>query len=367
MKMKLVVLCVLCGVAAGSLLLWQFVYGNKPLPPAGVVAKPSIVVTKLDTVADVQKFKVSVAELLRESGPEAAYAELKSSFASAAASSQHLAAHLFGATLFETLGVESVRTCDPSFGFGCFHGFFAAAVAAHGLDQVATLDASCVKAYGPLGTGCQHGIGHGIMEYFGPDKLLDALNACAKTTQQSFLFGCTSGVFMEYNVPIVVTDTSALTAPRLLDTSKPLSPCTGIATEGWRLSCFYELAQFWLQGNSFSQMGKWCAQIGQTTEQSVCMYGVGNMVAVHYHYSVADIIHECDTYGLPNIRQACKAGAAWALYAQPDVVRSHAAEVCEQDSECLTRAVLICNFMANSKDKEACLVSNKISTLDSRS
>lgn len=348
---------------AGVLLLaviaavYFVVVNNRGVEP--LVTVPGREDASITTQGGVAALRTSWADLIGKHGGKAAYEVFSKQTAQFPLSEQHLSAHIFGQQLYKKEGLPSLVVCNSDFGFGCFHGFFGSAVAEGGLAQVASLDKVCVTAFGSLGTGCQHGIGHGIMEYFGSGSLEDALAACKDTTQKSFLFGCTSGVFMEYNTPTILSDTAAQTEARPLDKKHPLLPCTDLPHRGFRLSCLYELAQFWQRTNPFPVMGEWCGALTVPEEKSVCMYGVANMIAVRTNFDVSATVQECKNFSTTALVKACAAGAAWSFYAQPGK-KSMVPAVCNEDASCLREAVLICNFMPNQADKAACLVSNDL-------
>lgn len=289
----------------------------------------------------VIKEKKIWSERIESVGAERAYAEYKETFATAPFSAQHLLAHMMGELLYEKEGIDGLKICDATFAFGCYHSFFGRALSEKGTDVITLLDASCVRAYGPLGTGCQHGIGHGIVEYMGGKDIAKALDLCSKTTQLKALFGCTSGVFMEYNTPTITSGVDAESQTRLFDIRKPYDPCDGAVAERYRESCYYEIVAWWQRSLSadYTKMGALCLGIKKATERDACLLGVGNTVAPSTLYDVAKTIDMCTK--MPNriSEILCRAGASWSFFAEPRV-RMHANEVCE---------------MGNQKEKDTCM------------
>jgi hypothetical protein len=262
-------------------------------------------------------------------GGQAAWEEMKAAFASTGFGIQHSAAHLFGNMLYEKIGLGGVAVCDSTFAFGCYHSFFGGALAAQGPAIIRQLDAACIEKYGPLGTGCQHGIGHGLMEFYGQDRLVTALEGCASTTQVNPLFGCTGGVFMEYNVPIILDGTNAHTESRRLDPAHPYAPCDSIP-DRFRQSCHYEMGQWWdkVYGGDYATIGKLCAKIENSVYRESCYLGVGNVAAPSSNYDVKETIRKCELMPDADGRRTCRSGASWSFFAEPKS-RALAPAVCE--------------------------------------
>jgi len=67
-------------------------------------------------------------EKVQEIGPQEAYSAFKRENTSDDFGKRHLGAHIFGEVVFQEVGVDGIGACDASFEFGCYHGFFNAAV-----------------------------------------------------------------------------------------------------------------------------------------------------------------------------------------------------------------------------------------------
>lgn len=262
---------------------------------------------------------------VKAKGASAAYAEFKQRTAQLSLGRQHFAAHVIGAVIGEALGANGVKVCDSSFGFGCYHGLFSQVISTGGASLVRNLDAACVSAYGPLGTGCQHGIGHGILEYVGYSHVGDALALCKETTQLVPLLGCTSGVFMEYFYPLTGPATALAPSTRALDPAHPYAPCTDVPVEN-RSSCYYELGS-WLrtsQGNA-EAAGKWCAGLSGA-DRTDCYLGVGTLAFQVNGNDMNAARMECAALA-PADELSCRAGVRWGAFANPST-KAHAAEAC---------------------------------------
>jgi len=251
---------------------------------------------------------------IAEKGPGVAYALFKELNAAVSGGRNHIAGHVFGKLLYEAEGAQGITVCDTSFGFSCFHGFFLAAVASEGTVLIAPLDAACVSAFGPLGTGCQHGIGHGILEYLGHDRVNEALNLCAQTTEKVPLLGCSSGVFMEY-----FHRTGFLTAdgtspdPLPFDSQTPYGPCASVL-ERYRSACYWALPTWWqsaVEGESLEHMAGRCAGLAGDSRES-CYLGVGDLVPSGNSFDASASRDTCDAVvaGDEDAGALCRAGAA---------------------------------------------------------
>lgn len=282
-------------------------------------------ITSVDAQAEAKFWSGRIEQV----GGEQAYAEFKDKYSRQNFGIQHYAAHVFGPLLYKYEGINGVATCDQTFAFGCYHSFFTKAIGEVGLKIVPELDKACLNKFGPLGTGCQHGIGHGLLEYFGHDKLVDALQACLLTIQKNPLFGCTSGVFMEYNVPIIIDSTQTYTQFRELNPADPNLPCDNIPNQ-FRKSCYYEIGQWWdkVFHSDYQKLGQLCLAIPDQDLRDNCYLGVGNVSAPTSNYDVASTIDKCKQMPDYLARVTCRSGASWSFYAEP-TRRNLSTQVCD--------------------------------------
>lgn len=294
---------------------------------------------------------------MHEVGAERAYNEFKGEYANTDFAHQHLAAHIYGELLYREMGLDGLSICDASFAFGCYHSFFTSAIATEGESIIPQLDDICRKKFGVLGTGCQHGLGHGALEYAGHAYMQDALDMCRRTQQVNPLFGCTSGVFMEYYTPIMVSKSDAQSTITTFDKKNPYGVCQNLQDKDFRLSCYYELGHWW--GNSaitYSAMGIYCASL-QGAEQEVCFQGVADTITVAARYDVDQSVSQCRTMPEKGVA-ACLSGVAWTLFAEPKV-RARARSACDSLSDqdkrqCLARTNIMCNLIKDVFIKESC-------------
>jgi len=254
---------------------------------------------------------------IKKLGAESAYNKFVEENNKIPPGAQHIRAHVIGEALFETEEVGGIAICDASFGFGCFHGLFTIGFASQGRAFIQESDTLCLERYGPLGTGCQHGIGHGIVEYAGHDNLNEALALCEETSQPTPLLGCTSGVFMEHNTPFTVLPDQDVLEPYPYSDEAPYGACEGVP-EKYKQSCYYELGGYWevvLKGDKF-KMGELCSKIQSKVYRDSCALGVGNIIGPTNQYEVEESHRACSLTP-ERIVTLCHAGAAWSMFSNP--------------------------------------------------
>lgn len=272
-----------------------------------------------------------------------AYAAFKEEIQNSPDEKQHAAAHIFGELLYRKEGIEGVVVCDSSFGFGCYHSFFGVAIAERGPEVARELDEQCFNYYGRLGTGCPHGIGHGLMWYFGNERLPEALSFCDGMRYGGAIGGCTDGVFMEYNEQTMATGEAGI-GRRAYDANNPQAPCSTVAKR-YRQSCYYQQAAWWYRsfGGDVTHTGKHCAVAISVDDRDACYRGLGDTLAVGVAYDPQRAIAKCSVLTEGEARSRCVEGAAWAFLANPEK-RQDAPRVCATEVDqaaCMQAAVLI--------------------------
>lgn len=334
--MKRATLFCIALAAIAAAIFWQWPAGKTATPWARDRAEGA---SGVDAPAEERHWR----ERLSAVGADAAYQEFKRAYADRHFSDQHIAAHVMGALLYRELGVAGLRTCDEAFAFGCYHSFFGTALAEIGPDGIRDFDRQCIEQFGPYGTGCQHGIGHGIMEYVGPRRIDDALRLCEGTTVVHPLLGCTSGVFMEYNTPIAIGTTASQTL-REIDPGNPLAPCPALA-ERFRASCYFELAPWWKNFFDYEAIGRLCAELAAPGEREACLLGIGHIIAPFTAYDLTASRRECRRMPTEDDEVLCRAGLYWGYFIVPER-RPLAEGACtelkpDERSRCLTRGRLV--------------------------
>jgi len=284
-------------------------------------------------------------------GLEIAYENFKQEYKSREFGEQHIAAHVLGELIYEKGGVGGAAICDGTFAFGCYHSFFTAAISDNGLGILQEIEDGCIEKFGSLGTGCTHGIGHGILEYMGHERLKDAINECAKLSWQKPLFGCQSGVFMEYNFPTLIGSTGAVSSIRRFDADHPYLPCPE-APERFRQACYFEMPEWWNRsGIDFRKIGKFCGAIVGKKEKNSCYLGAGGIVAPRSNYDTNLAISYCKEMGTSEGELLCRSGTAWAFFSVPER-RSLVPLLCEGlDTERKRRCVGESDIIGNGEIK----------------
>lgn len=254
------------------------------------------------------------------------YADVKQEAASLDLGKAHLAMHIFGETLYSKLRLDGVGVCDDSYGFGCYHGFFGTAIAREGIEILSGLDKACLDQYGALGLGCQHGIGHGLGEFYGPERINEQLDACNNLSWKGTFFGCSGGVFMEYNFPTVIEGDTAQAATRSFNADMPYEPCDRLS-DRFRQSCYLELGTWYAEvfPNDWETLEKLCVNL-LGNERKACFIGIGVGIAPKLFYDYEHSVNYCSHFDDTG-EQLCLSGVAWSFFANPDH-RSSSKSIC---------------------------------------
>jgi hypothetical protein len=284
---------------------------------------------------------------IRETGGANAYSDFKDDLVAGnfSRSAGHMRLHSFGASLYEVEGAGGIGVCDSFYDFGCYHGYFSKAVSHSGDDVVADLADSCRARFGANSTGCEHGIGHGIMEYVGTMEIVRGLTLCEKTKQADPLYGCTSGLFMEFNLPITYDADELKVQVRPLDPSRPYFPCRADVPERFRASCYFEQSAWW--GNVYEEEekpGLLCAGAAKENERQACWRGWGSVVAEKAEYDVHRASALCNLVRDDEGAEHCLLGVAMRLRALPgrekdasDMCRMRSGKVTDECARLFTK------------------------------
>ncbi len=274
----------------------------------------------------------TISERLKNENPQTLYLELVSKYAKAFPNTQHAVAHVFGKELYKSVGSIGVSVCDGSFAFGCFHGFFNAAIGKNGPKEVLEIDQMCIKKFGADNIGCQHGIGHGVAEYFGPKKIDQSLQICKSLEWKYKLMGCSGGVFMEYLMPTLGDDNPGSVSVIPLNESNPYEPCN-VLDEFYRSECYYNLGLYYSHTtNSHIQSLTLCEDVINSIYKKTCLLGLGNGYFTTNGRDIKKTIEICSKAKDIDSQLTCRAGAAWILFAD-QLKRSESSKFCENLSD----------------------------------
>ncbi len=288
---------------------------------------------------DPQGVKNMLRLRISSRGIEETYGELANVVADETIETQHAVAHMFGELAYEKEGDKAVRVCDARFGFGCYHTVFGRAMAQKGKKIVRRLDEECLKKHGPGGLGCPHGIGHGLGEYLGPDKLGEQLDLCSKLSWPHPLLGCSDGVFMEYFFPVITDGNKLSPSVRPRGDADVYKPCDDVGGK-YKKACYFALPSWWFDtsGGNVSEVISNCANVASGDDRSYCSLGIGYTLGPKLRYEAASTRAACDQISDMTGRIACRAGASFAFFAN-EAYRSQAGELCSgrpaEEASCL--------------------------------
>lgn len=283
-----------------------------------------------------------ISKRIDRQGPEKSYAQLKRVSDSSSAST-HSTFHIFGEVLYQKIGVVGIAVCDEFAGFGCYHGFFIEAVSDKGIEVVGELEQKCVEKFGVAGLGCPHGIGHGLVEFLGYDKLNEALVICSELSWQGELFGCQGGVLMEYNFRTTFREGESIISTREAH-GNLYEPCRSVEKK-FRQACYFEQASWWNEvlNSDYAKIGTFCAGlIGH--EKDSCLLGLGDSVAERSAYDKEIVVKACLDMPGSYEEAICRTGAAWAFFANPEKL-DQSEKICEglgsYQNLCLEKRILV--------------------------
>jgi hypothetical protein len=267
-------------------------------------SEPALVAAK--TISDSEEVQYWMKQIEEDGGFEA-YQLFGDKNSQKSINQTHELAHAFGEALYKVEGIEGVAVCDSNFAFGCYHSFFGQALIDNGIDIITELDEACIRVYGEKGLGCQHGIGHGVLAELGKDNLSSALDACSTLNWQGPIGGCSSGVFMEYNLSTMGTG--------LIDEYSPDAtyfPCTKVSQK-YQQACYFEMPALWVQqlDRDYQVVGELCAEVSDEISRQVCYRGVGNIVAGTSDLDPELVITACAKMPNPEGIALCTEGAVW--------------------------------------------------------
>ncbi len=256
---------------------------------------------------------------IRAEGPVRAYNALVDSVHSEDLATQHHAGHVFGAALYEVMGLEALSVCDDRLFYACFHQVIGEVVRDHGISalrqqQIADV---CNKKLANIAP-CIHSIGHGILATLGytPEALERSLSICKSIAIADSMNSCASGVFMEYNLHTMLQPDGM---QRPLTTTNVYSPCDTLSrpTENEKLWCVFWLPSWWAKNatSSYAQFGSLCEAFDGRTRDA-CFEGIGRSADFMPGASITLTLSLCSKSTTnEHFRALCLSGAAYALFA----------------------------------------------------
>lgn len=276
-------------------------------------------------------FRRAIVTSVRLSGVTETYRKLSLQLSTLDYLQYHSAAHVFGATVYQLMGIRGVPVCDEKFTYGCFHGFSIVAVKTQGVTVIPKLMDVCKGLTGKKRGSCLHGIGHGIGEYFGPDRLIEQLDYCAHV-DDSIQKSCPGGVMMqyfEYYSPNSLMPPSVELAFRPYDATKPYGPCPSLPSR-YQKVCYAMLPGWWwfVIAPDASMIGQLCYDIENSKHRNSCFEGSGFMIAQVTKDNRDEAVALCRKMASVGGELLCRTKAAEEFWLHPE---SHekAASVCD--------------------------------------
>lgn len=283
---------------------------------------------------------------IKTSGIKQAYNEFKQSYKDQPQA--HNALHIFSETIYKNAGLSGIVYCDDTFAMGCYHGFYIAAIGNEGLQVSKKLDEICIKKFGKRQSGCQHGIGHGILEYMGHKNLSKALDICSTLTWQGKIFGCISGVFMEFNFPL--SEKKSGPSIREFTINRPFYPCDTVEAR-YKTSCYFEIGQY-LQSiykNDYGKLGQMCLGLDNQEFQKYCFLGLGWYAPQGFSYNMDEVVQACNLMPNESSSILCKVSAAHELRGDVKGGQVSIDRVCDGVSEKFWQSCRLNSFFEENK------------------
>lgn len=242
------------------------------------------------SIADTEQIweseeKIEWETVIKKYGPTKASDIFEESLLNKDVNQQHVAAHIFGGALYDTLGISAFASCGDNFFYGCLHEFIGRAGADGGPKAMFELNDQCIKNFVDNPLICQHGIGHGLVSYLGysEQNLMEALEVCSDFNDPGG--GCTAGVFMEYNSRNTLVGKDGKTAIRQIIEKDFLRPCLNVQSNEQR-ACAYWSPQWWHAADldykrdevTFIEIGSRCRYFDEPTLRLGCFEGIGVLI-----------------------------------------------------------------------------------------
>jgi hypothetical protein len=216
----------------------------------------------------------------------------------------HDLAHYVGGLLYQKNGISALSICDPSFSFGCYHGFTDAALS-RDLAPLKELAEVCSKSWtagdGPW-AACIHGLGHGVASYYESSDLQSSLFACDSLPNPQIY--CYDGVFMEFNMS---ANSSFFTAIH----EDHLYPCSTLQAK-YKAACARSIPDFTFRnlGFNYKDIEEVCQKLQSPVENFNCIDKIGLVIGDSSQGDSKIILKECNTLQLNQNKDHCISAAA---------------------------------------------------------
>jgi hypothetical protein len=251
-----------------------------------------------DLASDYACYQERYQSLVRGSGVEAAFADLKDEYEKNefVRAQCHQLTHVVGRAALDLYGdLSNTYSRGDNFCWsGYYHGAMEAIVAKIGPDEILqqanTICADMRKnqAHSFYHYNCVHGLGHGFMG-IQQNELIESLGTCDTLKDDWERESCYSGAFMEN---VVAKDNSDHPS-KYLKADQPLYPCTDVEphykTQCYRMQTSYALHT---QGNDFAKVFDLCAGV-EDDYRPACYQSLGRDASGQSDHDVAKTKSTC--------------------------------------------------------------------------
>ncbi len=242
-------------------------------------------------------------------GGDKAYQAFKISSKDKPTSLQHWEAHQFGRALYRKYGQKAIDFCDESFGYGCYHSLIGQAIVTEGHIVVKNLAERCLLLSNTYHIrSCQHGIGHGLIGYFGYNRfgIIQSIKVCNNLRSILSPNDCGSGIFMEYNFQDM---SPAPESWRKIQLDNLKYPCDDIETD-FQPICYFQQASWWIKvlpgdsNNKIKQIDQLCSGLSQTN-RSECFKGLAFYLGSYFNWDADAVKDSCLSESNPKDQIDC--------------------------------------------------------------
>jgi hypothetical protein len=237
-------------------------------------------IQKILSLSSVEKQAPIYRKLIERVGPKEAQEALYRSGLPFTGET-HLIQHEVGYYLYDTEGKEGITKCTLYFLAACYHGLIISLLSNEGLDALPGVMDECWKVGRPVAVQCAHGIGHGLVAWFGYKNLDKALVECgeiAKKSENFPTFNCYDGAFMENHWGL---HAEAGTEDRWLSKTDPYYPCDDPRIKDeWQEGCWSNQASVMYQffKGDIKKTSDACLQVKDPNLRETCFNSLSRQI-----------------------------------------------------------------------------------------
>ncbi len=318
----------------------------------------------LYTNPEIQKYRAWI----REKGGEQAHEDFSDYMINKftiEGGERHGYAHYFGDALFLEKGFDGLLFCDNMFDYGCIHGFLGKLIEQEGAFSLYRLREVCNYENESLGYldifSCLHGSGHGLLGEFGYDEagLLQALKVCEEVFDDYYKFSdretCHSGVFMEYNVRIMISSIGEGNANMRPYNNDIYAPCMSLEEHSkFQRHCWSQLSIWWSyvlpafnSEEKYYKIFSLCQNLPKERSKWIpsCAEGLGASIMMNFRSSSQELLVDmCSLFNESDSTKRCIINGIVHGFASQRISEEDAYSICgyfknkKSESECLKKA-----------------------------